>query len=69
MAKVIVENNNVEKAIKQLRKKVANENILKEYMDRRYYKSKGELAREKKKAERRKQLKRMYLDRKYNKDW
>ena len=59
MAKVIVKDNNIDKAIKQLRKKVEQERILKEYRDRMFYKSKGELRREKAKAGRRKQLKQM----------
>ena len=53
---------NVEKAIRQLRKKVANENILKETFDRMYYTKPGDLKREKKKAGRRKQLKKMYKE-------
>lgn len=62
MAKVIVKDNSAEsldKAIKQLRKKVEQEGILKEYRNRMYYKSKGVLRREKAKAGRRKQLKQM----------
>ena len=59
MAKVIVKDNNIDKAIKQLRKKVEQEGVLKEYRNRMYYKSKGVLRREKVKAGRRKQLKQM----------
>ena len=59
MAKVIVKDNNIDKAIKQLRKKIDQEGILKEYRNRMFYKSKGELRREKAKAGRRKQLKQM----------
>ncbi len=59
MATVIVKDNNIDKAIKQLRKKVEQEGILKEYRNRMYYKSKGVLKREKVKAGRRKQLKQM----------
>ena len=59
MAKVIVKDNNIDKAIKQLRKKVDQEGILKEYRNRMFYKSKGDLRREKAKAGRRKQLKQM----------
>lgn len=70
MAKVIVKDNNVERAIKQLRKKVEQEGILREYRDRMYYKSKGELKREQAKAARRKQLKQMrkqaQLDKKFD---
>ena len=70
MAKVIVKDNNVEKAIKQLRKKVEQEGILREYRDRMYYKSNGDLKRERAKAARRKQLKQMrkqaQLDKKFD---
>ena len=59
MATVIVKDNNIDKAIKQLRKKVDQEGILKEYRNRMFYKSKGDLRREKAKAGRRKQLKQM----------
>ena len=59
MATVIVKDNNIDKAIKQLRKKVEQEGILKEYRNRMFYKSKGDLRREKTKAGRRKQLKQM----------
>lgn len=59
MATVQVKNNDVEKAIKQLRKKVANDGTLKSYREHAYYKSPGELRREKAKAGRRKQLKEM----------
>lgn len=54
-----MKDNNIDKAIKQLRKKVEQEGILKEYRNRMYYKSKGVLKREKVKAGRRKQLKQM----------
>lgn len=59
MATVVVKDNNIDKAIKQLRKKVEQEGILKEYRNRMFYKSKGELKREKTKAGRRKQLRQM----------
>ena len=59
MATVVVKDNNIDKAIKQLRKKVEQEGILKEYRNRMCYKSKGELNREKAKAGRRKQLRQM----------
>lgn len=59
MATVVVKDNNIDKAIKQLRKKVEQEGILKEYRNRMFYKSKGELRREKAKAGRRKQLRQM----------
>ena len=59
MATVIVKDNNIDKAIKQLRKKVEQEGILKEYRNRMFYKSKGELNREKAKVGRRKQLRQM----------
>ena len=61
MATVYVKNGDVEQAIKKLRKKVDSEGILIEYRNRMYYKSKGELRREKAKAGRRKQLKEKYL--------
>lgn len=59
MATVVVKDNNIDKAIKQLRKKVEQEGILKEYRNRMFYKSKGVLRREKAKAGRRKQLRQM----------
>lgn len=49
LATVIVKDNNVEKAIRQLRKKVDQENIIGEYKKRMFYVSKGEKARERKK--------------------
>lgn len=69
MAMVYVKDGDIEQAIKKLRKKVDAEGILVEYRNRMYYKSKGELKREKAKAGRRKQLKERYfqlrLDKKY----
>ena len=59
MAKVDVKDNNIDKAIKQLRKKVEQEGTLKIYKDRMFYKSKGDKRREAEKAARRKQLKQM----------
>ena len=59
LAKVIVKDNNVEHAIKQLRKKVEQEGILKSYREKMYYKSKADKRREAYKAGRRKELKRM----------
>lgn len=59
LAQVEVKDNDVEKAIKQLRKKVASDGALKTYREHTYYKSKGEKAREKAKVGRRKQLKEM----------
>jgi ribosomal protein S21 len=61
LATVYVKNGDVEQAIKRLRKKVDAEGTLIEYRNRMYYKSKGELRREKAKAGRRKQLKERYL--------
>lgn len=60
LAKVIVKDNNVDKAIKQLRKKVEQEGTLKKYREKMFYKSKGERQRDKAKAGRKKQLKQMY---------
>ena len=49
-----------ERAIKKFRKKVAKEGILQEVYRRTYYKSKGQLARQKKKeAKRRAYIKKM----------
>lgn len=69
MATVYVKNNDVEQAIKKLRKKVDAEGILVEYRNRMYYKSKGKLRREKAKAGRRKQLKEMYYQRRLDKQF
>lgn len=59
MAKVIVKDNNVEQAIKQLRKKIEQEGTLKKYKEKMYYKSKADKRREAYKSGRRKELKRM----------
>lgn len=56
---------NVEAAIKLFRKKVINEGILKETQDRMYYISPSERRRKEEKIARRKQLKKMYRDRRY----
>lgn len=69
MATVYVKNGDVEQAIKRFRKKVDAEGILIEYRNRMYYKSKGELRREKAKAGRRKQLKDMYYQRRLDKQF
>lgn len=45
---VIVENNNVNLAIKRLKRKLKNNSIMQEYMDKRFYKSKSEIRRKKK---------------------
>lgn len=58
----------VEQAIKKLRKKVANEGTLKKYRDNMYYKSRGEIAREKKRAAGRKQYRERVKQEKYNRD-
>lgn len=49
MAIVIVKDNDVEAALKQLKKKVYQEGTLLELKERRYYKSKGQKRREAKK--------------------
>ena len=59
---------NVEAAIKLFRKKVINEGILKEVQDRMYYVSPGEKRRKAAKIGRRKQLKKMYRDKRYYQD-
>lgn len=58
----------VDAALKKLRKKVANEGTLRIYREKMFYKSKGDIAREKKKAGRRKQLRKMALEKRYYKD-
>ena len=55
-------------AILKLRKKVANEGILKSYREKMYYISPGDKRRKAKKAGRRKHLKKVWQDRRYNKD-
>lgn len=59
---------NVDAALKKLRKKCAQEGTLRIYREKMFYKSKGDLAREKKKAARRKQLRKMSLEKRYYKD-
>ena len=59
---------NVEAAIKLFRKKVINEGILKECQDRMFYVSKGDKRRKAAKVARRKQLKKMYKERRYYHD-
>ena len=59
---------NVEAAIKLFRKKVINEGILKECQDRMYYTSKGDRRRKAAKIARRKQLKKMYREKRYYQD-
>lgn len=56
---------NIEAAIKLFRKKVINEGILKETRDRMYYVSPSEKRRKEEKIARRKQLKKLYRDRRY----
>ena len=58
----------VEQAIKKLRKKVTNEGTLKKYRDNMYYKSRGEIAREKKKTAKRKQFRERMKQERYYKD-
>lgn len=58
----------VDAALKQLRRKSTNEDIMKITRDRMYYKSKSEKRKEKEKAGRRKQLKKMWRERRFYKD-
>ena len=46
---VIVKNNNVEKAIRQLKKKLLKEGVMRELKQRQYYQKPSEIKREKKK--------------------
>lgn len=55
-----------ESALKKFKKEVTKEGILKDYRDRMYYVSKSEKERIKKKSGRRKQLKKMWTDKRYN---
>lgn len=59
---------NIESAIKLFRKKVINEGILKETQDRMYYTSPGDKRRKAAKIGRRKQLKKMYREKRYYQD-
>lgn len=56
-----------ERAIKKLRKKVAKEGIMQEVYKRTYYKSKGQLAREKKKEQERRAYAQMLKDKRQDK--
>ena len=47
--KIEVRNNNVEKALRVLKKKLKKENIFQEMKDRQYYKNTSEIRRETKK--------------------
>ncbi len=67
MATVYVKDGNVEQAIKRLRKKLEFEGTLIEYRNRMYYKSKGQLRREKIKAGKKKQLRDRYYQLKLDK--
>ena len=58
----------LEATILKLRKKVANEGTLKSYRERMYYISPGDKRIKAKKAGRRKHLKKVWQDRRYNKD-
>ncbi len=69
MAVVYVKNGDVEQAIKKFRKKVDNEGILVEVRNRMYYKSKGEIKREKAKIARSKQLKDMWYQRRLDRQF
>ena len=53
---------NLEQALKKFKKRVNKEGIMQEIFKRRYYISKSELRKQKKKVGRRKQLKKMYLE-------
>lgn len=59
MAVVYVENGNVDKAIKKLRKKLDAEGTLKIYREKQYYTKPGDKRRERKKKERRQALREM----------
>lgn len=54
-----------EAALKKFKKEVTKEGILKECRDRMYYISKSEKTRMKKKSGRRKQLKKMWSEKRY----
>lgn len=64
MAKVILKQNvgqeqgkeSLERALKRFKRQVELEGIIKDYRDRMYYRSKGEIRREKAKIARRKEL-------------
>lgn len=64
MAKVILKQNvgqeqgkeSLERALKKFKRQVELEGIIKDYRDRMYYRSKGEIRREKAKIARRKEL-------------
>lgn len=64
MAKVVLKQNvgqeqgkeSLERALKKFKRQVELEGIIKDYRDRMYYKSKGEIRREKAKIARRKEL-------------
>lgn len=56
---------NFEQAFKKFKKECIKEGIVRECRDRMYYTSKSEKERAKKKAGRRKQLKKMWQDRRY----
>lgn len=57
MVTVIVKGNNVEKALRVLKKKVQKNGLLKELRDRQYYQKPSEIKRAKKKEQRRNFLK------------
>lgn len=57
MVTVIVKGNNVEKALRILKKKVQKNGLLKELRDRQYYQKPSEIKRAKKKEQRRNFLK------------
>lgn len=55
MTTVIVRNNNVEKAIRSLKRKTQKSGLIKELRDRQYYQKPSEKRREAKKAAKKKQ--------------
>ena len=57
MVTVIVKGNNVEKALRVLKKKVQKNGLLKELRERQYYQKPSEIKRAKKKEQRRNFLK------------
>ena len=59
------EHENFEKAFKQFKKECLQEGVVRNYRDRMYYTSKSEQRRAKAKAGRRKQLKKMWQERRY----
>lgn len=69
MAIVIVKDNDIETALKQLKKKVNQEQIMKELKERSFYKSKGYKRREAKKLAINRRKRREKRRASYNYDW